>query len=204
MAESDIPKIAVTTPFGMLEFLRMPFGLRNAAQTFQRFMDQVTRGLDFIFVYLDDILIASSSPEEHISHLHTLFTRFKEFGLTINPSKCLFGVPSLEFLGHEINSQGIRPLSSKVSAIKDLPLPSSCKKLKSFIGLLNYYRRFIPRCSHTLNALTDLLRGNPKDVVYTPEALKAFDAAKLALQDATMLFHLNSSPSTQRVLHNDA
>ena len=204
VAEADIPKTAVTTPFGMFEFLRMPFGLRNAAQTFQRFMDQVTHGLDFVFVYLDDILIASTSHEEHISHLRTLFQRFKQFGLNINPSKCIFGVPSLEFLGHEINSQGILPLTSKIEAIQDVVLPNSVKKLKSFLGLLNYYRRFIPNCSHILQPLTDLLRSNAKDVIYTPEALKAFDAAKVALQDATMLFHLNSSPSTRLVLHTDA
>ena len=91
VAESDIPKTAVITPFGLFEFLRMPFGLRNAAQTFQRFMDQVCRGLDSVYVYLDDILVASETPEEHLAHLRALFDRLAQHGVTINPEKCSLG-----------------------------------------------------------------------------------------------------------------
>ncbi|XP_071481533.1 uncharacterized protein [Diadema antillarum] len=88
----DIPKTAITTPFGMLEFTRMPFGLRNAAQSFQRFTDEVTRGLPFVFAYIDDLLIASENPEEHERHLHALFARLTEYGVVINPAKCVDGV----------------------------------------------------------------------------------------------------------------
>jgi len=85
----DIPKTAVITPFGLFEFLRMPFGLKNAAQTFQHLMDSVLRDLPFVFVYLDDILVASNSEEEHLSHLRALFTRLSQHGLIINPAKSL-------------------------------------------------------------------------------------------------------------------
>ena len=98
--ESSIPKTAITTPFGLFEFIRMPFGLRNAAQTFQRFIDNVLRGLTFCYTYIDDVLIASTNKEEHKQHLHLVFQRFKEYGVIINPSKCELGVTELTFLGH--------------------------------------------------------------------------------------------------------
>uniref|UniRef100_A0A5S6QRD6 Reverse transcriptase domain-containing protein n=1 Tax=Trichuris muris TaxID=70415 RepID=A0A5S6QRD6_TRIMR len=86
---ADVPKTAIITPFGLYEYLRMPFGLRNAAQTFQRFMDEVARGLDFCYVYLDDILVASRSEQEHETHLKQLFQRLSEYGVKLNPEKCL-------------------------------------------------------------------------------------------------------------------
>ena len=95
VAPEDIPKTAVTTPFGLFEFLRMPFGLRNAAQTFQRFIDEVLRGLPFVFAYLDDVLIASCSYDEHLEHLKCVFDRFVHYGIIIHPEKCQLGVPSL-------------------------------------------------------------------------------------------------------------
>lgn len=204
IAESDIQKTAITTPFGLFEFLRMPFGLRNAAQTFQRFMDHVVRGLDFVYVYLDDILLASSSPSEHMQHLRILFERLLSFGLSVNPSKCLFGVSSLEFLGHFIDSSCITPLDSKVKAILDFPVPSSIKQLQRFLGVFNYYRRFIPKCSDVLQPLTDLLRGSKKDLCFTPEALSAFESAKKAISHASSLTYPNTDPNTRLILSTDA
>ena len=148
MADDDICKTAITTPFGLFEFTKMPFGLRNAAQTFQRFMDEVTRGLDFVYVYIDDILIASTNALAHEVHLRLLFDRFRQYGVVINPAKSVFGVSSLEFLGHKVSANGIQPLDSKVQAIRDFPLPTSLTKLREFLGLVNFYRRFLPRCSY--------------------------------------------------------
>ena len=99
---SDVAKTAITTPFGLFEFTRMPFGLRNAAQMFQRFTDQVLRGLDFCYMYVDDVLIASHTPEEHKEHLRTVLQRFNQYGILINPTKCVFGVKELHFLGHHV------------------------------------------------------------------------------------------------------
>lgn len=89
----DQPKTAVTTPFGLYEFTRMPFGLRNASQTFQRFLDQVLQGLDFAYAYIDDILVASASEQEHLIHLQTVLERLDQYGVIINPTKCVFGAP---------------------------------------------------------------------------------------------------------------
>ena len=93
---SDISKTAITTPFGLFEFQRMPFGLRNTAQTFQRFMDQVLHGLDFCYIYIDDVLIASNTPEEHKVHLCLMLQRFKQYSILINPAKCVFGASCIK------------------------------------------------------------------------------------------------------------
>jgi len=115
----DIPKTAVITPFGLFEFLRMPFGLKNAAQTFQRLMDSVLRDLPFVFVYLDDILVASTSEEKHLSDLRALFTRLSQHGLIINPAKFLFGVFDIDFLGHRGTKGRAAPLPVTVEAVAE-------------------------------------------------------------------------------------
>lgn len=115
--KDDVCKTAVKTPFGLYEFMRMPFGLRNAPQTFQRFVDQLTRDLDFAFVYLDDILVASKTKAEHEKHLHVLLTRLAEKGLSINLQKCIFYASQVKFLGYTISAQGIAPLLDRVQSI---------------------------------------------------------------------------------------
>ncbi|PIK49798.1 gag-pol polyprotein [Apostichopus japonicus] len=159
---ADVPKTAITTPFGLFEFVRMPFGLKNAAQTFQRFIDEVLRGLPFVYAYLDDLLVASSSAEEHYQHLNQLFQRLDSYGININPSKCELGVSSLEFLGHHVDSQGIRPLPEKVQAVQDFPAPENLTQLRAFLGLANFYRRFVPHCATLMQPLTDLLSSKVK------------------------------------------
>ena len=121
----------------------MPYGLRNSGQTFQRFMDQVLRGLPFVFCYIDDLLISSSSLEEHLSHLRQVFSRLQEYGIVLNTFKCLFGVPQLSFLGHHVSSAGISPLEDKVSVMRNFSRPTSRKQLRSFCGMVNFYHRFI-------------------------------------------------------------
>ena len=113
----DIPKTAITTPFGLFEFRRMPFGLHNAAQTFQHFMDQVLRGLEFCYVYIDDVLIASRTPEEHKVHLRLVLQRFVQYGIVINPIKCVLGVHQLRFLGHYVNQDGVYAFPEQVKVI---------------------------------------------------------------------------------------
>ena len=108
----------------------MPFGLKNAAQAFQRLMDSVCAGLDFVFDYLDDILIASESKAEHKEHLQLLFDRLAEHGLVVKTEKCVFGVEEIDFLGHRVSSAGIRPLPSKVKAITEFPAPTSISLLE--------------------------------------------------------------------------
>ena len=113
---SDVHKTAATTPFGLFNFTRTPFGLRNSGQTFQRFLDHVTRGLDFVFVYLDDLLVTSPDHKTHKKHLRILFARLAEYGIIIGPEKCQFGSTELSFLGHHVCAEGISPLPSAVDA----------------------------------------------------------------------------------------
>ena len=191
----DIPKTAITTPFGLFEFVRMPFGLRNAAQSFQRLMDKVVRGLPFVFAYLDDLLVASDTEDEHESHLRQLFNRLQEYGIIINPLKCLFGVSSLTFLGHVVDEHGIRPLDEKVQHIRDFPAPNSLRKLREFLGMINFYRRFIPHCADILQPLTDLLKNRKKknqSIELSEDELSAFSKAKDELANATILVHPRS------------
>jgi hypothetical protein len=189
MEEADIAKTAIITPFGLWEYLFMPFGLMNAAQTFQRLMDRLFRHLPFVFTYLDDHLIASASLEEHMEHLRQFFTILQENGLTINPAKCVFASDAVTFLGHRVTATGIVPLQQQVAAIKDFPPPTDLKGLQRFLGMVNFYRQFIPSVARILQPLTDLLRGNPKTLTWPPAAATAFEAAKTALINATPLSH---------------
>ncbi|BHF63679.1 hypothetical protein SprV_0200667300 [Sparganum proliferum] len=202
VAPEDVPKTAVTTPFGLFEFIRMPFGLRNAAQTFQRFIDRVLRGLPFVYAYIDDLLVASRNAEEHKEHLALVFDRLDQFGVVINPSKCVLGVLSLDFLGHHVDAQGLRPLSSKVEAIRDFPLPTSKRQLQRFLGMVNFYRRFLPNCADLMLPLTNMLSGPKGPLELTGEALTAFERIKNSLADATLLTH--PAPEAQLSLMVDA
>lgn len=200
VAEEDVHKTAIVTPFGLYEFLRMPFGLRNAAQTFQRFMHQVLYGLDFVFVYLDDILVASKDLEEHKQHLHTLFQRLEEFGLKINTSKCIFGVSQLSFLGHDISLQGIKPSAERVRAILSFSQPSTVKQVQRFVGMVNFYRRFIPNLAQLLAPVDQLVADfNRSKKSRKPDATRnfewtqvcadAFETIKQAVASSTLLVH---------------
>ena len=158
---------------------------------FQRFMDQVLRGLHFAYAYIDDVLIASVSEEQHHHHLQQVFNRFKEFGIIMNPNKCQLGVASLQFLGHMVDKDGIRPLESRVSAIRDFPLPRSQRKLREFLGLINYYHRFIPHCAQLLHQLHALLSHTQTDteLQWSDDSIAAFEQAKAALAGTTLLSH---------------
>ena len=204
--EEDIHKTAVTTPFGLFEFVRMPFGLANAGKTFQRFMDEVLRGLDFAYWYMDDILVSSVNEEEHIKHLRLVLARLEEYGLTINVGKCKFGLTELSFLGHKISNDGIVPLEEKVEAIKNYPIPTSVKKLRRFLGMVNHYRRFIKGCAVVLKPLEALLaklaKGRRRPVVFGKVEEAAFNKIKLMLADACMLTH--PKPDAPTCLATDA
>lgn len=195
MAEADVEKTAITTPFGLYEFTRMPYGLRNAAQTFQRFLNEVTNGLDFVFCYIDDILIASKSGTEHKLHLRLLFKRLAEYGINIKIPKCIFGVTSLEFLGHIISKDGILPSQEKVEAIKTFPKPTTVRQIQRFLGMINFYHRFIPRLAEILtpihNHLTTLVKRGKHKVPFSwpNECDTKFLEAKTALGRATLLAH---------------
>lgn len=194
--EEDIPKTAITTPFGLFEFLKMPFGLRNAAQSFQRFIDQVTKDLPFAFTYIDDILVASKNEEDHIQHLEQLFNRLERFNMVVNVNKCQFGQSELTFLGHHVSAEGIRPTKDKVKDIHDMQPPKSQTELKRFLGMVNYYHRFVPHMADILNPLNDMLNYKNKSLNMDDKALQAFEKVKTSLSEATMLVHPQTDAPT--------
>ena len=162
------------------------------APALQRFIDQVLRGLLFTYAYIDDLLIASSNAEEHKHHLRVVFQYLDKYGIVINPLKCVFGVKELTFLGHHVSSSGIRPLEDKVQAVRDFPRPNTQRKLREFLGLINFYHWFLAHGAAILKPLNDLLAastGQKKELVWTGAPLKAFTTIKDASANATMLSH---------------
>jgi len=186
----DVEKTAVITPFGTFEFLRMPFGLRNAGQTFQRLMDEVLAGLPFVFVYLDDVLVASPNHQQHVHHLRSVLQRLQDHGLVLNREKCVLGASRVEYLGHVVTASGIRPLPDRVAAIKSFPRPSSTKELQTYLGMLNFYRRFVAGAAGILKPLTDALRATSRaPLQWTEEMQQAFQLSKSKLAAVAELAH---------------
>lgn len=191
--EPDICKTAITTPFGLYEFPFMTFGLRNAGQSFQRFMDEVVRGLDYCYTYIDDILVFSSTPEEHAEHLRVLFQRLSEYGVVVNPSKCVLAAEEVNFLGYRITKNGSHPPPERIEALRNFPLPKTVEGLRRFLGMINFYRRFLPKAAELQAPLVNVLASTglkgPKPVPWTPELEIAFNKCKEHLATATLLAH---------------
>jgi hypothetical protein len=181
------------------------FGLRNAAQTFQLFMDDSLRGLEFCFAYLDDILVFSRSLEEHEQHLRALFTQLQRYGI-INPAKCIFRAIEVNFLGYNVSTEGSQPLQERVAHLQDCHPTKTASQLRRFLGMLNFYRRFLPHAAATQAPLHDALSGSrvkgSHPTTWTTELLKAFEECKASLSRTTLLAH--SDPSAPLVLVTSA
>lgn len=190
---ADIPKTAITTPFGLFEFVKMTFGLCNAAQTFQRFINHIFQGLDFVFPYIDDICVASRNFEEHRSHLREVFRRLQKFGMVVNLAKCEFGKEDITFHGHRVDRQGIRPLPEKVAVISDFPQPKTVQELRRFLAILNFYHRFLPHATEEQRILQKLCNGNKKQskkpVTFDADHSAAFQQCKKSVADAVLRKH---------------
>ncbi|GFR31028.1 retrovirus-related Pol polyprotein from transposon opus [Trichonephila clavata] len=169
----------------------MSFGLRNAPSTFQRFITEVLRGLDFVFPYLDDVLIASSSEEEHEKHVKLVFDRFQQCGLRINLAKSVMGAGQVEYLRYLITFEGSRPLPEKVEVITNYKLPDTIHELRTFLGIVNFYRRYLKDAAKTQTPLHDLLKGAKKKdnrkVPWIENTVKNFEQCKSELSKAALL-----------------
>ena len=142
---SDRDKTTFVTYGGMFRFTVMPQGLRNAPSSFQRIMYEllVTNRWDFCLVYIDDVLIFSHTFEQHVSHLNEILSVLATANLQLNPQKCSLVRSEIDYLGHTINGQGIRPLQENIDAIVKLPIPTTPKQVHSFVQAANYYRDHI-------------------------------------------------------------
>jgi transposase InsO family protein len=203
MAPESIPLTAFTCFRGLFEFVRLPFGLANAPAIFQRAMNQVLSGLlgKVCMVYIDDIVVYSKTLEDHAQHLKQIFSRLKEVGLQVKPSKCSFELGEIELLGHRVTAEGIKPQPEKVESIANLVPPTDVKAIRSFLGMTGYYRQYIADYASVALPLTELTKkGNP--FVWGQEQQAAFDALKQALTRAPILAH--ADPSKPYVLYTDA
>ncbi|CAK8676854.1 unnamed protein product [Clavelina lepadiformis] len=190
VAPEDIPKTAFSFKGATYCFQRMPFGLRNSMATFQRAIDHVLQGLSNCFVYCDDIIIFSSSAKDHKAHLAAVFDRLLQFDMIVNKDKCILGADSLTFLGHKLSKHGVQPLESKVKAIIDFPKPTNMRDLRRFLGMINFYRRFIPKCSTLLAPLNKMIKPSQrgkKPIDWITEANEAFDKVKDELANTVTL-----------------
>ena len=151
------PKSAFVTPTNKYEFTRCLFGLMQAPAYFQRLINKVLVGLDFAFGYLDDILIHSPDVLTHLIHMRQLFQRLREADLKLNREKCNFK-SHIKYLGHLISGEGIKPFPEKLESIKEMPPPTTPKEVKQFLGLIGYYRKFVPRFADVARPLTNLTR----------------------------------------------
>ncbi|KAK8949134.1 hypothetical protein KSP39_PZI005042 [Platanthera zijinensis] len=185
--EGDEWKTAFKSKDGLYEWLVMPFGLSNAPSTFSRMMTHIFQPYmgKFIVVYFDDILVFSTSTIDHESHLKIILSTLRSEKLFVNIKKCTFHVPSLEFLGYIVSSEGIHVDPKKVQAIKDWPEPANIRDVRSFHGLATFYRRFIRDFSSIMAPITECMKKG--DFTWTKSAAKAFQIIKSRMSEAPLL-----------------
>ena len=182
--------LTINTHKRLYRYCRLPFGITSAPAVFQCAMDQILSGLSGVQCYLDDILVTGKTEEEHLKNLDATLQRLEEYGLRVRKSKCEFFQPTVEYLGHVIDSEGLHNIPSKVKAITDAPAPQNVSQLRSYLGLLNYYGKFIPNLSSLLKPLHQLL-CHDRPWKWTKQCKRAFSQTKTALLVSDALTHFD-------------
>ena len=202
LSESAKPKTAfMISGIGKYQFNRVPFGLAQAPAYFQTLIDKVLDNIDFAMGYLDDIIIFSRSEEEHLDHIEQVFKRLEEAGLKLSLEKCSFFKKHIQYLGHLLSEEGIQPLPEKLESIAKMPRPKNQKEVKQFLGLIGYYRKFVPRFADISRVLNKLTRKD-EEFKWTPECDKCCNMLKDYLQEAPILRY--PDPEARYVLYTDA
>ena len=201
LSDSAKPKSAfVLSSLGKYQFNRVPFGLAQAPAYFQKLINDVLKGCNFAMGYLD-IIIYSRTEREHLEHLEEIFGRLRAAGLKLKLEKCSFFKRHIQYLGHLISADGIQPLLEKLESIAKMPAPRNPKEVKQFLGLVGYYRKFVPRFTDISRVLTHLTK---KDVEFkwTPECENCFQILKEFLQKVPILKY--PDPQGKYTLYTDA
>ena len=183
LTDSSKEKSAFITPFGHFQFSVMPFGMINSSASFVRLMKMVLSNFEeFADAFIDDIIIFSESWYFHVKHIRCVLDSLRRACLTAKPSKCMFGFQQIEFLAHIVGNGEVRPTQDKIEAIQNIPAPKTKKQVRSFIGMIGFYRKFIPHFANTSAVLTDLTaKAMPNKVKWTEIHETAFNDLKNAL-----------------------
>jgi hypothetical protein len=184
----DMEKTAFTTPWGTFMYAQMPFGLMNVGATFQRAMDIAFVGEKdkFVVIYLDDITVFSNSDEDHLRHLRQVFLKCRRYGLSLNPKKSHFSLEQGKLLGHIVCVDGVKIDPARVIAIQNISIPRTKKEIQSFLGKINFLRRFIPNFVELVKHITGMLKKG-SEIKWRTEAKDSFQSIKQAISDAPVL-----------------
>ena len=193
--------VTINTHKGLFHYTRLPFGVAAAPAIFQRTMEAILRDLPHVCVYLDDILVTGASEAAHLYNLSVVLERLEAAGVRLKREKCSFMLQEVEYLGHRVSARGLQPLASKVQAIQDAPTPKDVSQLQSFLGMLNYYGRFLPDLATLLSPLYELLQSSKK-WSWEERQDRSFQEAKKLLATSDVLTHYD--PRKPLVLSCDA
>ena len=199
--KSSIPKTAFNLPFSKYEYVKVPFGLAQAPAYFQDIMTGILKDFPFAIAYLDDIIIFSKTPQEHLSHIQIVFEKLKSANLSMKKSKCSFFLKEIQYLGHILSDTGIQPLPSKTHAIQHMNPPTTPKQVRAFLRLVGYYRKFIRGFAKIAKPLTLLTRQQVK-FDWTPEHQEVFIHLKEAIVQAPILHYPNTNKTY--IVYTDA
>ena len=190
VAPGDRDKTAFATSDNIYRFKRLPFGLSTAPATFQRLIQTVLAGVlgKIAYAYLDDVIVIGKNFEEHVQNLEEILALFQGAGLKVSLDKCVFAKPSLKFLGHVVSPEGIQVDPDKVKAVREMKPPSTVKGVRQFLGLVSYYRNYVPRFSEKAAPLTRLTKKGAK-FVWNPDQQEAFQDLKDSLTKAPVLIY---------------
>ena len=186
LAEESRHLTTFITNSGCFQFKRVPFGLSDISETFQRVMEEILFGLDGVEISVDDVIVHARTIDELIVRLRKVFERCRQRNLKLNPSKCEFGLTEIKVLGHVVTSQGIKPDPAKTKAIRDAPMPRNVSELKSFLGLCGYVSKFIPHYADIVEPLRELTRKGA-NWLWTVRQSRAFNDLKSVLSSEQVL-----------------
>ena len=197
MKKRDRRKTAFACEFGLFERRRMPFGLSNASSTFERFITRTLQKVQqrhgsVVMAYIDDIVIATETIEDHIERIREVFECLREAGFKMRAEKCDFMRTETKYLGRVVSAEGIKPDPEAVTKIQEWMSPRNKEELQSFLGFANYYRDFVPFHAAKVQPMQELLKKN-QHFHWEENHQEAFDSAKQALADATALAALNDA-----------
>ena len=192
LEDSSKQYTTINTHKGLFQYTRLPYGISSAPGIYQRIMENLLQGIPYVVVRVDDILVSGETEQSHIQNLKEVMRRLSEAGLRLNKRKCTFMAKEVVYLGHCISSEGVRPIKDKVRPITEEPIPQDVSQLKSYLGMINYYHRYLTNLSTELAPLHDILKKG-QQWKWGPAQDKAFIRSKEMLKSADLLIHYDSS-----------